>query len=316
MAKVRVTIEFQNDGGDISRHEKEITAPPRSSKEATERQAQQTFADLQKDLIVGTFFDALPDPDGLYKAGKQRFPMEEVFSSSYFDQVNAQSVWLEIQNTLINVRFLLATARGYKELEPPHEDDFSKNGLLYNIHFDKMAQFDLAVFKLTKAEDLLLRLVFEATGAAFVSTDATNWDRQLIWDRVKDRLKDRASNARLSSMEDAEYDNLLRLIREFRNPSFVQAFLSYRDRVAHRISPSVDYPELYTTVEDRAWSEVRDPQGRVVGRTKGFGGMRSNAEFQFHHLYEVAKKTFQHYLDLLRQLRQISILDPPVSPIE
>ena len=73
---------------------------------------------------------------------------------------------------------------------------------------------------------------------------------------------------------------------------------------------------FYTTVEDRAWSEVRDPQGRVVGRTKGFGGMRSNAEFQFHHLYEVAKKTFQHYLDLLRQLRQISILDPPVSPIE
>jgi hypothetical protein len=185
MAKVRVTIEFQNDGGDISRHEKEITAPPRSSKEATERQAQQTFADLQKDLILGTFFDALPDPDGLYKAGKQRFPMEEVFSSSYFDQVNAQSVWLEIQNTLINVRFLLATALGYKELEPPHEDDFSKNGLLYNIHFDKMAQFDLAVFKLTKAEDLLLRLVFEATGAAFVSTDATNWDRQLIWDRVR-----------------------------------------------------------------------------------------------------------------------------------
>ena len=115
MAKVRVTIEFQNDGGDISRHEKEITAPARSSKEATERQAQQTFADLQKDLILGTFFDALPDPDGLYKAGKQRFPMEEVFSSSYFDQVNAQSVWLEIQNTLINVRFLLATARGYKE---------------------------------------------------------------------------------------------------------------------------------------------------------------------------------------------------------
>jgi len=36
----------------------------------------------------------------------------------HFDQVNAQSVWLEIQNTLINVRFLLATARGYKELEP------------------------------------------------------------------------------------------------------------------------------------------------------------------------------------------------------
>jgi hypothetical protein len=71
MARVRVTIEFQDDGGDISRHEKEITAPARSSKETTDRQkAQQTFADLQKDLILGTFLDPLPNPDGLYKVGR------------------------------------------------------------------------------------------------------------------------------------------------------------------------------------------------------------------------------------------------------
>jgi hypothetical protein len=269
-----------------------------------------------EDLILGTFLDPLPNPDGLYKVGSQRFSIEEVFSDSYFDRVNAQSVWLEIQRTLIHVRFLLATARSYKELEPPHEDEFSKNGLLYNIHSDKMTQFDLAVFKLAKVEDLVLRLVFEATGAAFASTGAINWERQLTWDRVKDGLKDRTGNARLSSMEDAEYEDLLRLIREFGNPSFVGTFRSYRDRVAHRITPSVDYPELYATVEDRTWKETRNPQGRIVARTKGFGGMRSNAEFQFHYLYEVAKKTFQHYLDRLRQLRQVSILDPPVSPIE
>jgi hypothetical protein len=315
MAKVRVTIEFEDDGGEISRHESEITAASRSSIAATERQAQQTFAHLQKDLILGTFFDTLPDPHGLHRSGSQRFSMEEVFSSSYFNQVNAQSVWLEIQNTLINVRYLLASARSYKELEPLHQDDHSKNGLLYNIHFAKMAQFDLSVFKLAKAEDLLLRLVFEATGAAFVSTSATNWDRQLFWDRVKDRLKDRAGNACLSSMEDAEYDNLLRLVRKFRNPSFVGTFQNYRDRVAHRISPSVDYPELYTVVEDRVWSEIRNRQGSVVGRTKGFAGTRSSAEFQFHHLYEVAQKTFRHYIQVLWKLRKISILDPPVSSI-
>src|ERR1700675_4968251 len=99
MAKIRVTIEFQIDSGDLSRYEKEFTTPEWSSKNATERQAQQTFADLQKDVALGIFFDALPNPDGLYKGGKHRFSMEEVFSSSYFDQVNAQTVWLEIQNT-------------------------------------------------------------------------------------------------------------------------------------------------------------------------------------------------------------------------
>ena len=316
MAKIRITIEFQNEGDGTSRYEKEITAPARSGEKATERQAQQTFADLQKDLLLGTFFDELPDPNGLYKPGKHSFAMEEIFSSSYFDQVNAQSVWLEVQKTLINVRFLLAAARSYKELEPRHEEDFTKNGLLYNIHLSKMAEFDLAAFRLAKVEDLLLRLLFEGTGAEFIRTDVTNWDRQLTWDRVKDRLKDRSSNLRLSSMEDGEYEDLVRLIRDFRNPSFVQTFLDYRDRVAHRISPSVDYPELYTTVEDRAWNEIRDAQGRVVGRTKGFGGMRNRAEFQFHDLYDAGRKTFQHYVELLRQLRVISILDPPILPID
>jgi hypothetical protein len=179
-----------------------------------------------------------------------------------------------------------------------------------------MWHFDMAVFRLAKVEDLLLRLLFEGTGAQFVPMERQNWDRQLYWDRVRGALKDRAGVEKLAAMEDEEYDRLLTLIREFRNPRFVQRFVEYRDRMAHRISPSVDYPELYTHLEDRAWNEIRDDQGRVVMRQKGYAGLPNRAEFEFDDLYQIATQTFEHYLEKLRELQKISVLDPPVIPIE
>lgn len=63
-----------------------------------------------------------------------------------------------------------------------------------------MWHFDMAVFRLAKVEDLLLRLLFEGTGAQFVPTERKNWDRQLYWDRVRDALKDRASVEKLAGI--------------------------------------------------------------------------------------------------------------------
>jgi len=98
-------------------------------------------------------------------------------------------------------------------------------------------------------------------------------------------------------------------------PGGAVKLLDYRDRIAHRITPSVDYPELYTTVDDPVWQEIRDAQGRVIGQRKGFPGLKRDTDFQFKDLYDAARKTFQRYLDSLRQLREISILDPPLLPI-
>src|SRR5437867_4276392 len=146
------------------------------------------------------------------------------------------------------VRVVVASARASKDMEPPRGDAVDLQDVA-QLHLEKMWHFDMAVFRLAKVEDLLLRLLFEGTGAQFVPMERKNWDRQLYWDRVRDALKNRASVEKLASMEDAEYDRLLTLIREFRNPQFVQRFVEYRDRMAHRISPSVDYPELYTHLE-------------------------------------------------------------------
>jgi hypothetical protein len=313
MAKIRVTIEFDNSDGVKRKYEKD--APDRNLEKSMENAAQRTFGDLEKDLFFCKASDALPDPYGLYKHGKHTFPMEKVFSGDYFDEMNSHDVWLEIENRMLEVRFLLASARASKGLEPPRGDAFDLQDVV-QFHLEKMWHFDMAVFRLAKVEDLLLRLLFEGTGAQFVPLERKNWDRQLDWDRVRDALKDRGIVEKLAGMEDEEYDRLFTLIREFRNPQFVQRFVEYRDRMAHRISPSVDYPELYTHLEDRAWNEIRDDQGRVVMRQKGYVGLPNRAEFQFDDLYQVATKTFDHYLKMLRELQKISVLNPPVIPIE
>jgi len=177
-----------------------------------------------------------------------------------------------------------------------------------------MEQFNLATYSLAKVEDLVCRLIFEATGANFVETTAPDWERKLYWDRVKDALKSRKNNAQLASMHNSDYDSLMRLFYAFRNPNFVKIFINYRDRIAHRISPSVDFPELYSEVEDRMWKEVRNPAGDVIRRTKGFGTQRNKAEFEFLELYEVTGKTLEHYLKILKELKTISLLNPPVLP--
>jgi len=92
VAKVRINIEFEDDDNRVQSYEKTITAPARSSKKATDLHALQTFADLEKDLIFGTFFDTLSDPHGLFESGTQRFNSEELFQESYFNQVNVQTL--------------------------------------------------------------------------------------------------------------------------------------------------------------------------------------------------------------------------------
>jgi hypothetical protein len=316
MAKIVVTIEFENSDGSRHRYGDEISAPDRASEQSTDRVAQRVFNDLKKDLFHGKALDALPDADGLYKHGKQSFSAEKLFSSAFFDEMNLQTMWLEIENRMREVRFLLASAKGSKHLEPPHDSNLENNHILYAIHFEKMSHFDLAAFRLAKVEDLVLRLLFEGTAAELVSIERTDWESRLTWDRVKDRLNDRSSVERLRDMDDPEYERLMKLIRGFRNPNFVQMFLTYRDRLAHRITPSVDYPELYINLENRKWKEVKDDEGHLVSRQRGFGGLRSRAEFQFAELYEPATKTYRHYLESLRQLRDISIVDLPLLPID
>jgi hypothetical protein len=209
----------------------------------------------------------------------------------------------------------LAQARAYKQLEPAHNKDFKKNMLLYNIHHLKMEKFDLAVTYMAKIEDLFVRLLFEGLGASLVEVDmnAPDWERKLTWESFKKGLKNRKGNKHLSALEDKEYEAIRTTTAKLRNPDFVNKFVRYRDSLAHRIRPSVDYPELYTRLQSRAEKVLIDSVTGKKGWELEIGTDSSRPDHDFLVLYDLARKTMKHYISVLGDLRLIPRFKPEAA---
>lgn len=107
---------------------------------------------------------------------------------------NVEALWLEIENLLRGARLNFAESRVLKaiELEFSGEDPESRN-TRYDLHFDKMERFYLAVFELARIEDLIVRVMFEYFGESFIEVDQAKkgWEKRLTWDAMKDRLNAR-----------------------------------------------------------------------------------------------------------------------------
>lgn len=271
------------------------------------------LAELRKELQWHAFHSELPAVDEFLGDVQQTFRSEDIYTGTYFDRQNTRWVWLEIGSTLLQIKFLLAHARAYKSLEPPRKNDLAKNNYLYNLHYNKMDKFNLAVFYLAKIEDLVFRLLFENLGALLIAdVDITKagWEKQVNWGKIKAALKDKTSNPALSQLSDSEYTTIRRIVAQFRHPSRIRQFLNYRHRITHRLRPSVDYPELYTYLEDRIGKPILDAEGREKGRSWGIGGRPTKPEFKFNELYGLAVNALQHYIALLRELKAIPRFSP------
>jgi len=338
---VRATMRLVFDGGGL---------PPNQIEVSIEREEKRTLAgeasvadqlavELKKEFYIGDIVDGLPDVSDFHAHTKQSFSLDEIRSSSYFDRRNTRWVWHEIGQNLLRIRHLLTEARAYKALEGPKGPADKDLIRLYNLHLTKMEHFDLAAFYLAKIEDLLVRLIFENLGGSLIAVNPNdaNWERRLTWDRLKEALKVRGAKVAadgwwtrwfgwmkrrkakrvvspdLDSLSNTEYEQLRRIVNEFKNPDFVAKFVSYRDRVAHRITPSVDYPEMYTHLESRQGVTLRDGSGLEVGTSWGLGAQPVNAEYDFIELYEGTVKTLEHWLRLLRRLKSVPRFSPEAT---
>lgn len=163
-------------------------------------------------------------------------------TSEWWDLLNTQSLWLEISNTLAEVRFLLAQARAYKSLEPADDkmDDDSKQ-LRYYAHFSKMYHLNLAVFGLVKIQDLVVRLLFENLGGPkLIGVDQTDadWEKKLTLAAAKSGLKNQLDSG---SLRVQDYDEFLTALDRPSLSKHQATLVAYRNGVIHRLRPSVDY---------------------------------------------------------------------------
>ena len=80
----------------------------------------------------------------------------------------------------------------------------------------------------------------------------------------------------------------------------------YRNRLTHRIRPSVDYSELFTEVEERAGQPIIDPiTGKEKGRVYPLRGGKSKPEFLFADLYAALVDYMGYVADMLKALKAI-----------
>ena len=315
MRNAKMTITFDGGEGPQETFEVATVLPNPHDPQGESNVADILHLEFKKEVLSHEYHAKLPDVTDFLGPVKQAFTTRLSDLLRMSDRHNTRWIWFEIGNHLLRIEFLLAQARAYKDLEPPHNVDLTQNILLYNVHLLKMDKFDLASLYLAKVEDLLLRLLLENLGGRIGKIDAgvPGWEKKLTWERFKEGVKDRASNPALAALKDDEYDTIVDAIRTFRNPHYVDKSVLYRDSITHRVTPSVDYPELYIYLQSRIGTPIYDSAGKKIGEEIDTALGRTKAEYQFLSLYDNTVKTMEHYITVLRSIRSVPRFSPEAA---
>jgi hypothetical protein len=75
----------------------------------------------------------------------------------------------------------------------------------------------------------------------------------------------------------------------------------------HHIRPSVDYSMFFSALESRAGEEVKDAQGKVIGRRYAVFS-RPPVQYRFEDLQAALSEYLDAIVAMLQKLSQIDIL--------
>lgn len=223
---------------------------------------------------------------------------------AFIDLLNRPSIWLEINNTFVDLRFLLPQAKAYKDLEPKDSNPVPDPLCTY-LHFQKMYMLNLTVFQLVKIQDLVVRLLQESFAGELISVDYNDdeWEKKLTLKEAKKGLNNLLKNGKLTSQEHQLIMEALEIPSQSPHKDTV---IRYRNGLAHRIRLSVDYPELFTEVEDRAGQPLIDPAtGKATGKVYPLRGGKSKPKFLFADLYTALSDYMGYVAKMLKALKGI-----------
>lgn len=271
--------------------------------------ARDVAAEFSKAIRYREYLAEIPDsPVKLVETRSHHFNFAKPVSE-FHDSINTQSLWLEIRNNLGDVRFLLAQARAYKSLEPSQDKtDYDSDGLRYYAHFAKMHRLNLAVFGLVKIQDLVVRLLFENLGGTKlipVKETDVNWEKKLTLEAAKKGLKSQLDSGSLAK---EDFDAIVKATDHPSQSEHQSTLIAYRHGVIHRLRPSVDYPQLFTPIENRVGEPLLDESGKERGRKYSFWGLPDKPAFYFADLYAALLSHLKFVIEMLTMLKSIQRL--------
>jgi hypothetical protein len=113
---LKTTLKFTINGKE-QEFSLDFAVPVSGHDDGPERLSIEMFADVQKELLFGKYWEMIEDPGDLSIHQNRTYSIEDQFSGEYLFLENTRAVWFEIQNNLLEARYLLAQARAYKDVE-------------------------------------------------------------------------------------------------------------------------------------------------------------------------------------------------------
>ena len=236
------------------------------------------------------------------------FPNKPSPIQDYFDIENSQAMWTELAHLVMGAEADLILAEVFKTLEPAQEPSFEDEAAindLYYLHDRKLNLLNQAVYALIKVQDMIYRLLHESLGGDLVDTSKPDWEESQL--RRTPILKGLEAKRASGELAQADFDAIMRALDIPKSAPKADIARTYRNRLTHHIRPSVDYPMFFSNVEPREGEELKNAQGKVVGRVHRIMARRKT-QFTFAELHAA----FSDYLDavvhMLGDLSQLAIL--------
>jgi hypothetical protein len=205
---------------------------------------------------------------------------------------------------------LLAQSRAYQDIETEEADKDQR--LL--IHLIKLQFFNSAAYRISKVEDLFFQLLFVNSGCSLIpSVDVhkADWGKEISRGAIHKGLKSRKSqlccgnfrktNPYLEALTDEEYRTIRSVFKKLGSAKSVRTIREYRNEIAHRGLPAVDYSDFSPA--------FRFPKKDGQRTSLGVGG-RAKVKYHFLELYEDAVAATKHLETHLRRIKAIPVLAP------
>jgi hypothetical protein len=156
--KINLRLEFVPETGSPSSFTYSVCHARDALNDGRENLSREMFAELRKGVSYSDYLKSLPDVGDLLQS--HAAAVNDGDPMAFIDLLNKPAVWLEISNTFTDLRYVLAQAKAYKDLEPTNAKPATDSLCAY-LHFEKMYRLDLGVFQLVKMQDLIVRLLHE-----------------------------------------------------------------------------------------------------------------------------------------------------------
>lgn len=303
MRRVELKVMFINDDGQKREesHSVETSYTPDSAGE--HRLAHILATDLK--FMVGK--QAEPKHNAVAREWLE-FPGRPVGIEQYFDIQNSQAIWLELSKLIMGAEADLTLAQAYKALEPskepPFEDSVAINDLYY-IHDRKMTLLNQSVQDLIRVQDLVNRLLHEGLGGDLVNTSKPNWEKKFL---TRENVEKQLESRRVAhAISQTDFDAIVQALAILNGKPGVNIALDYRNRLMHHMRPSVDYSMFFSSLESRKGEEIKDAQGKVIGR-RHLLLSRPPVEYAFHELSKSCSEYLDAVVAMLEKLSKIELL--------